>query len=91
MKEGDLGDCGQVQMGWREYTIIVKVFVDRQRHHSYDDEDYPHPHHHHLPHHHHHHHHVHLGGEAAGDPSEPIGESNGERTDSDEVSGEDID
>ena len=51
MKEGDLGDCGQVQMGWREYTIIVKVFVDRQRHHSYDDEDYPHPH----PHHHHHH------------------------------------
>ena len=33
MKEGDLEDCGQVQMGWREYTIIVKVFVDRQRHH----------------------------------------------------------
>jgi len=32
-----------------------------------------------------------LGGEAAEDPSEPIGESNGERTDSDEVSGEDID
>ena len=22
----------------------VRVFVDRQRHHIYDDEDYPHPH-----------------------------------------------
>lgn len=33
-----------------------------------------------------------LGGEVAGDPSEPIGDwSNEERTDSDEVNGEDID
>ena len=34
--------------------------------------------------------HVHLGGEVAGDPSDPIGESNGERIDSEEVSGEEI-
>ena len=33
---------------------------------------------------------VHLGGEVAGDPSDPIGESNGERIDSEEVSGEEI-
>jgi len=31
-----------------------------------------------------------LGGEVAGDPSDPIGESNGERIDSEEVSGEEI-
>ena len=37
-----------------------------------------------------HHYHVHLGGEVAGDPSDPIGESNGERIDSEEVSGEEI-
>ena len=37
-----------------------------------------------------HHYPVHLGGEVAGDPSDPIGESNGERIDSEEVSGEEI-
>jgi len=31
-----------------------------------------------------------LGGEVAGDPSDPKGESNGDRMDSDEVNGDEI-
>ena len=66
---------------------VLKAWVENINNHYHHQQQHHHHHHHH---HDHHHNDVHLGGEVAGDPSEPMGESNGERTDSDEVSGEDI-